>query len=191
MRTPDINWQSNAKTADSSGVRMFNSRGCMTTKPMLPGTGMSAKELAFRRDGVIKNEGVYHTKTDEDRFRLMVTIMRNDFFDLVKKLETKRTVFLNSRQMMADLRICPIRTVVLQTLKLLQWLGAFIRLLTANKELLDLIDAVVIFGCPAKGKRSLIYWSKCSEITNRQKKLKYRRAPSTANDYHKSVQLSL
>jgi len=177
MRTPDINWQSLLKRLIAVAFGWFNSRGCHDDEAMLPGTGMSAKELAFKaRLEFIKNESRYHTKSDEDRFRLMVTIMRNDFFDLVKRLETKRTVFLNSTTDDGGLENMPDPNSGFANTEAASVARSLYPLAEADQELLDLIDAVAIFGCRKREEIADLLGVSAQEITNRQKKLKYRRA---------------
>ena len=187
-KTGDVNWKSLLTRLTAVAFGWFNNRGCRDDEAVLPGTGMSAKDLAFKaRLEFIKNESKYQTKSDEDRFRIMVTIMRNDFFDLVKRLETKRTVFLDSAADGRGFENLPDPNSGFATAEAASVARSLYPLAEGERELIDLIDAVAIFGCRKREEIADLLAVSPQEITNRQKKLKYRRARRQRTISAKSV----
>lgn len=173
-------WKSLLKRLTAVAFGWFKDRGCSNYESVLPGTGMSAIDLAFNaRLELIKNQSKYHLTSDDDRFRLMVTIMRNDFCDLVKRLETKRTVFLGATSDCdgrGELENLADPNSGFASAEAALAARSLYPLAEGEQELIDLIDAVAIFGHRKREDISDLLGVSPEEVTKRQKKLKYRRA---------------
>src|SRR6267154_192998 len=96
MNSPDLESLISRLTGVALG--WFGQRNCRGEDAVLPGTGISAPDLAYNAVlEFLKNEHKYRVKSDKDRFRLMVTIMKRDFIDLVRPgCEHSRTVILDA-----------------------------------------------------------------------------------------------
>lgn len=100
MNTPrDINWDSLFERLTACALRWFRDEFCRDEEAVLPGTAGSAVELAHNAAlEFFKGEKVkWRPKTpDEDPFPLIVRVMRNDFLDLIKRSEYRRTVIMDA-----------------------------------------------------------------------------------------------
>ena len=110
-------WESLIKRLTAVAFGWFYDRRCSDDESVLPGTGVSARDLAYNAIlEFLKNEGQYNPTSDEDRFRLIYTIMKRDFIDLVRKdgLMTERSFWTQRSMLMVEmnLRIYPIRETI-------------------------------------------------------------------------------
>ncbi len=74
--------------------RLFRGRGCSDVDSMLPGTGMSARDLAAGTFLNLLEKGML--RPDEDMFPLAYRMMKRDFLDLIKSAGYKRTLIIDS-----------------------------------------------------------------------------------------------
>lgn len=84
------------KPLTAVAAKLFAQRRILDPDDMLPATGKSARDLAFDVCGKFYETGMgFRPKSPEtyqrDLFSFLKTALRNDFFDLVKKLEYKNT----------------------------------------------------------------------------------------------------
>ena len=96
--TPSPDWESLLKRLTAVAFGWFYDRRCSDDESVLPGTGVSARDLVYNAYlELLKNEGEYKPKSDEDSFRVIYTVMRRDFIDLVRKGRSHdRTVILDA-----------------------------------------------------------------------------------------------
>jgi hypothetical protein len=177
--SPD--WESLLKRLTAVALGLFGDRQCRGDEAVLPGTGVSAKDLVY---GAIleflKKEAEYRVKSDEDRFRLIVTIMKRDFFDLVKpRREHSRTVILDAEHdggLSAKLANQQDSQEIFELAEARSEAKRFYHLAQGEKELVDLIDAAAEFGHLKKEDVAHLLGVTSNQLTNMQKKLRYRRA---------------
>lgn len=179
MNSPD--WESLLKRLTAVALGWFGQRNCHGEEAVLPGTGTSAQDLAYNALlEFLKNQHRYRVKSDEDRFRLTVTIMKRDFFDMVKpRREYSRTVILDAAydgglsQRLAeeeDTRNVSAAADVASEAK------RFYHLAEGEQLLIDFIDAAAEFGHLKREEIADLIGVTPGELTNMQKKLRYRQA---------------
>ncbi|SRR5216683_271563 len=189
-KPPD--WESLLKKLTAVSLGLFGDRQCRDDEAVLPGTGASAKELVY---GAIleflKKEAEYRVKSDEDRFRLIVTIMKRDFFDLVKpRREHSRTVILDEEHdggLSAKLAHQQDSKKVFEVAEARSEAKRLYHLAQGEKELIDLIDAAAEFGHLKKEDIASLSGVTSNELTNMQKKLKYRRAHPHRHEVNRTL----
>jgi hypothetical protein len=177
--SPD--WESLLKRLTAVALGLFGDRQCRGDEAVLPGTGVSAKDLVY---GAIleflKKEPQYRVKSDEDRFRLIVTIMKRDFFDLVKpRREHSRTVILDEEHdggLSRKLANQQDSKEVFASADAASEAKKLYHLAEGEKELIDLIDAAAEFGHLKKEDIAYLLGVTPDQLTNMQKKLRYRSA---------------
>lgn len=173
------NWESLLVRLTAVAIGWFGNEHCRDQEAVLPGTGMSAVELAHEATVVfIKKQDQYRVKSDEDRFRIIKTIMRHDFLDLVKDGRAyKRTVILDSTQENdpSPLENLPDPNDGFVSAEAASVARSLYPLTNGEQELKDLIDAVAILGLYKKKDIADFLGKSSTEVTNMQKKLKYRR----------------
>jgi hypothetical protein len=77
--------------------RLFKDKGCFGVDSMLPGTGMSAQDLAAKTILNIIEGGYWNPESSGvDMFPLAYRIMKRDFLDLIKRTEYKQTEITES-----------------------------------------------------------------------------------------------
>lgn len=178
-QSPEVNWESLLKRLTAVAFGWFGNRGCSDDESVLPGTGMSAKELVYSATlEFIKKEGEYRPKSDEDRFRLILTIMKRDFIDIVRRLGKHKTITLDAvrddgRNEFENL---PDPNDGFASAEAASVARSLYPLTQGEQELKDVIDAVAVFGCRKREDIADLLSTSPEEITKRQKKLKYRRA---------------
>jgi DNA-directed RNA polymerase specialized sigma24 family protein len=92
-----IDWLSLNRRLLACALRWFKERGCSGPDSMLPGTGMSAKDLAADTImELVKRDQGHTTSSSEDPFPFALKMMKNDFYDLVKSAEFKRTLIVET-----------------------------------------------------------------------------------------------
>lgn len=179
MNSPD--WESLISRLMAVALGWFGQRNCRGEETVLPGTGTSAQDLAYNALlEFLKNQHKYRVKSDEDRFRLSVTIMKRDFFDMVKAgCEHSRTVILDAEhdgglsERLAgeeDMRSVSAAADVASEAK------RFYHLAEGEQPLIDFIDAAAEFGHLKREEIADLIGVTPSELTNMQKKLRYRQA---------------
>jgi hypothetical protein len=179
MKPPD--WHSLLKRLTAVALGLFGDRNCRDEEAVLPGTGTSAKDLAY---GAIleflKKESEYRLRSEEDRFKLIVTIMKRDFFDLVKpRREHNRTVILDDEHddgLSQKLANEQDSKDVFSAAEAASEAKRFYHLAEGEQELIDLIDAAAAFGHLKKEDLASLLGVTSNQLTNMQKKLRYRRA---------------
>lgn len=180
-QSPEVNWESLLKRLTAVAFGWFGDRGCGNDESVLPGTGMSAKELAYSATlEFLKKESEYRPKSDDERFRLILTIMKRDFIDLVKKgREFQRTVILDATKDgdgRSEFENLPAPDDGFASAEAALVAYTLYPLTDGEQELIDLIDAVTRCGCRKKEEIADLLSTSPEEVTRRQKKLKYRRA---------------
>jgi DNA-directed RNA polymerase specialized sigma24 family protein len=180
-QSPEINWESLLKRLTAVAFGWFGDRGCGNDESVLPGTGMSAKELAYSGTlEFIKKAGEYRPESDEDRFRLILRIMKRDFIDLVRQgREFRRTVILDASgdgDGRGEFENLPDPNDSFASAEAASVARSLYPLTDGEQELVDLIDAVARCGCRKREEIADLLSTSPGEITKRQKKLKYRRA---------------
>lgn len=178
-RSPD--WESLLKRLTAVAFGWFADRRCNDDESVLPGTGVSAKDLVYSATlEFIKKEGQYRVKSDEDRFRVIYTIMWRDFLDLVRKgREHDRTVILDAAidsDGRSQFEKLPDSADNFASAEAASVARSLYPLTDGEQELKDLIDAVAIFDCRERDEQANLLGVTLKEITNMKKKLQYRRA---------------
>ncbi len=177
--SPD--WESLLKRLTAVAFGWFADRGCTDDESVLPGTGVSAKDLVYSATlEFLKKEGQYRVKSDEDRFRVIYTIMWRDFVDLVRKgREHYRTVILDAA-LDADggsqFENLPDSKDSFASAEAASVARSLYPLTDGEQGLKDLIDAVAILDRREREDQAYLLDVTPEEITNMKKKLKYRRA---------------
>jgi hypothetical protein len=179
MKPPD--WESLLKRLTAVALGLFCDRNCRDEEAVLPGTGASAKDLVY---GAIleflKKEAEYRVKSDEDRFRLILTIMKRDFFDLVKpRREHSRTLILDEEHdggLSRRLANKQDSEEIFAAVDAASEAKKLYHLAEGERELIDLIDAAAEIGQRKKEDIAYVLGVTSNQLTNMQKKLKYRRA---------------
>jgi len=179
MNPPE--WESLIRRLTAVALGWFGQRNCRGDEAVLPGTGASAQDLAYNALlEFLKNQHRYHVKSDEDRFRLIVTIMKRDFFDMVRpRREHSRTVILDAEhdgglsERLAeekDMRDVSAAVDVASEAKRLYPLAE------GEQPLIDFIDAAAEFGHLKREEIADLIGVTPGELTNMGKKLRYRQA---------------
>ena len=179
--TTPLDWESLLKRLTAVALGLFGDRQCRDDEAVLPGTGVSAKDLVYGAVvEFLKKQATYQIRSDEDRFRLIVTILKRDFWDLVKRgREHSRTVILDNEHdggLSAKLANKEDPGNVFGRVEAQSEAKRFYHLAEGEKELIDLIDAAAEFGHLKKEDLASLIGVSAHELTNMQKKLKYRRA---------------
>src|ERR1043165_3912320 len=178
-RSPD--WESLIKRLTAVAFGWFYDRRCSDDESVLPGTGMSARDLAYNAIlELLKNEGQYNPKSDEDRFRLIYTIMWRDFIDLVRKGRAHdRTVILDAAvdaEGRSELENLPDTRDDFVSAEAASVARSLYPLTDGDPQLKNLIDAVAMFDRSDRDEQADMLGVTATEITNMKKRLKYRRA---------------
>jgi len=179
--TTPPDWESLLKRLTAVALSLFGDRKCRDDEAVLPGTGLSAKDLVYGAVvEFLKKQANYRIKSDEDRFGLIVTILKRDFLDLVKRgREHSRTVILDSEhdgELSAKLANKEDPENVLERVEAQSEAKLLYHLAEGEKQLIDFIDAAAEFGHLKKEELASLIGVNVHELTNMQKKLKYRRA---------------
>jgi len=177
MKQPD--WESLLRRLTVVALGWFSQRNCRGEDAVLPGTGSTAKDLAYSAAlEFLKNEDRYRVKSDDDRYRLIVTIMKRDFFDLVKKgREHSRTVILDAeddRDQYKRLSEQDDTRDVSAAIEKASEAKRYYHLAEGEQTLIDFIDAAADFGHLPRKELAELVGVTPSELTNMQKKLRYR-----------------
>lgn len=178
-RAPD--WESLIKRLTAVAFGWFYDRRCSDDESVLPGTGMSARDLAYNAIlELLKNEGQYNPKSDEDRFRLIYTIMWRDFIDLVRKGRAHDRTVIQDAAIDADGRSefenLPATADDFASTEAASVARSLYPLTDGDTQLKNLIDAVAMFDCLDRDAQADMLGVTPAEITNMKKRLKYRRA---------------
>ncbi len=179
--TPSPDWESLLKRLTAVAFGWFYDRRCSDDESVLPGTGVSARDLVYNAYlEFLKNEGEYKPKSDEDRFRVIYTIMRRDFIDLVRKGRSHdRTVILDAAvdaEGRSEFENLPDSRDDFASAEAASVARSLYPLTDGEEELKNLIDAVAMFDCRDRDEQADMLGVTPAEITNMKKKLKYRRA---------------
>lgn len=179
---PPINWGSLLKRLTAIAADWFQSERCFGTgeEAILRGTGNSAKDLAQEAaKEFCLNASKYRPKNEEECFALCFRIMRRDFLDLVKRYEYRKTddiEKLNNGD--GELKFPSVPSNNGDYVNADAALVAHELYVAADgkQELIDLIDAVTIFGCQDKNEIAELLGISPTEVKNRRRRLKYARA---------------
>jgi len=69
LQSPEVNWQSLLKRLTAVAITWLSGQPGWNDDSVLPGTGMSAKDLAYAAVlEFLKNEEKYHPRSDQERF---------------------------------------------------------------------------------------------------------------------------
>jgi hypothetical protein len=177
MKQPD--WESLLKRLTAVALRWFGDRNCRGEDAVLPGTGCTAKDLAYSAAlEFLRNEGKYRVKSDDDRYRLIVTIMRRDFLDMVKpRREHSRTVILDGeddRVQFESLSEQQDTRDVSAAVEASSEAKRYYHLAEGEQPLIDFIDGAAEFGNLPRKELAELVGVTPNELTNMQKKLRYR-----------------
>jgi hypothetical protein len=189
MKPPD--WESLLRRLTAVALGWFGDRNCRGEDAVLPGTGSTAKDLAYSALlEFLRNEGKYRVKSDDDRYRLIVTIMKRDFFDLVKpRREHSRTVILDAqddREGYEKLSAQQDTRDVAAAIETASEANRYYHLAEGEQPLIDFIDAAADFGhLPRKELAELVRVTP-DELTNMKKKLRYRSSRPHSHDRAKA-----
>jgi DNA-directed RNA polymerase specialized sigma24 family protein len=121
-------------------LNWFKQRGCYYDDSVLPGTATSAQDLAQKAMlEVVKDESIWPPgASEDDLLKILITIMKRDFLDLVKSSPYKTYAGLQDRlDTPSDGYISANASILARQLY---------RIVGDSRELRDLIDAVLIFG---------------------------------------------
>lgn len=179
--TPSPDWESLLKRLTAVAFGWFSDRGCGDDESVLPGTGVSARDLVYSAYlEFLKNEDEYKPKSDGDRFRVIYTIMRRDFIDLVRKGRSHhRTVILDAAidaEGQSEFENLPSTGDDFASAEAASVARSLYPLTDGDPQLKNLIDAVAMFDCRDRDEQADMLGVTPAEITNMKKKLKYRRA---------------
>lgn len=158
--------------------RLFKDKGCTNVDSMLPGTGMSARDLAASTIANLITSGRWRqVSPGGDLFPLAFRMMRNDFLDLIKKEEYKRTVITDSidgchhRQ---DLENLPGSSDGLESAKAAVLVNSLERLLGHDKMLKAYLEAWLVKGLESRADIAFALGISEQEVTNVRRKLTYK-----------------
>lgn len=76
--------------------RLFKEKGCSGADSMLPGTGMSAVDLASKTLLNLMEEGYWTPENDEVPLALAYRMMERDFLDIIRRRDYKLTEITDS-----------------------------------------------------------------------------------------------
>jgi hypothetical protein len=165
----------------STALKWFKQEKCNEDESVMPGTGQSAKDLAYGALlHMLNNDPEWRPKKpDEDPFPLLVTVMRHDFLDLVKKSEYKRTAVMSpysdeeTPEALDQLPDLKDSYVSAEAALLAQDLYPLVE---GDQDLKDYIDAVLLLGIFKPEDVAEALGISDQERRNRQRKLKIRLA---------------
>jgi hypothetical protein len=185
MKPPD--WESLLRRLTAVALGWFGQRNCRGEGSVLPGTGKSPPDLAY--DALVaflKNQQAYRVKSDDDLFRLIVTIMKRDFFDLVKpRREYDRIVILDAGHddgLSERLANEEDTSDVSAAADAASAAKRFYHLAEGEQPLIDFIDAAAEFGHLPRNEIAELVRVTESELTNMKKKLRYRQSRPHGHD---------
>lgn len=93
----EVDWAALYQRLLACAARWFKGRGCQNVDAALPGTAVSARDLASKAIlNVLKGAERHPALLDEDPFPYALRAMQNDFFDLLKREEFKRAATIVS-----------------------------------------------------------------------------------------------
>lgn len=190
-RFAGINWERLLKRLTACAASWFLKEGCRHADDILPATGMSAEDLArsavleFIRGGI-----KWDQSTDEEGlYRVVLTAMKRDFLDLVKKGRAyKRTDVLDTYKNEDAPQDQHKKAPVLENLPdpcndgFYSLEAAVIArqvypLIGNNAELKELVDAVLYCGETKREDRAELLGITPQQVTDGQRKLRLRLAP--------------
>jgi hypothetical protein len=189
MKPPD--WESLLKRLTVVALGWFGDRNCRGEDAVLPGTGSTAKDLAYSAAlEFLKNAGKYRVKSDDDRYRLIVTIMKRDFLDMVKpRREHSRTVILDAeddRDKYESLSEQQDTQDVSAAVETSSEAKRYYHLAEGEQPLIDFIDGAAEFGHLPRKELAELVGVTPNELTNMQKKLRYRSSRLHNRDHAKA-----
>lgn len=166
----------------------FSQEGCLGAESVLPGTGQSAKDLAFNTltkfiMGEIKWQPDSEESANKEAYALLKTVMRHDFIDLVKSgREYKRTEVRDLRRE-SEKGEPTLEDLADDSLNIFYSLGAAVverqvyPLLEDAPELKEYIQAILYGNCSKREDIAAYLGITPQEVTNRHKKLQKRLEP--------------
>lgn len=182
MNTPrDIDWDSLFERLTACALRWFRDEFCFDEEAVLPGTAGSAVELAYNAAlEFFKGEKVkWRPKTpDEDPFPLIVRVMRNDFLDLIKRSEYRRTVIMDAEAAgdgAAALERLGDESDGFHSAEAASLARALYPLVKGDQELKDYIDAVCILGLRKREEIADVLGIEPRKVTDIQRRLEDKR----------------
>jgi hypothetical protein len=189
-RSPCIEWGSLLGRLTTVAIKLFKQHGCSNAELILPGTGVSPEDLAV--DATVEffqGETVKWCPKDpyEDPFPLVVTVMRNNFIDLLRSADHQKIKLIEDTldenwkcrlenvstldQGLSDLLNRPTIGFTEVEAKILA--EYFYPFAEGNQDLIDIIEAVVFFKCRKRREIADLLDISPQEVTDRWEKLRY------------------
>lgn len=189
-RSPCIEWESLLGRLTTAAIKLFKQFGCSNAELVLPGTGVSPEDLAV--DATVEffqGEKVKWCPKNpyEDPFPLVVTVMRNNFIDLLRSADHQKIKLMGDTlgvdgkstlenipaldQGLSDLLNRPTIGFTEVEAKILA--EYFYPFAESNQDLIDIIDAVVFFKCRKRREIADLLDISPQEVTDRWEKLRY------------------
>lgn len=92
VKSGDIDWVSLNRRLLPCALRLFKGKGCREPDSVLPGTGMSANDLASNTLlKLMKSDEWRSNSPNGDPFPFAYTVMRRDFLDLIRSGAARTT----------------------------------------------------------------------------------------------------
>lgn len=162
------------KKLTACAVKMFIKIKCYSPNGVLPGVAKSPQDLAQDSLMTFFNEDKWRPKTsDEDPFPYILTIMRNDFMDVLKSSAYKKTSSQEEYDQLrrfakASVLSAKINDVDKKILK--EQLYKFV---SDQKDLKDYLDAVFELRLDKREDIAEVLGLEANEVTNLSRRLVY------------------
>lgn len=179
---PEINWNSLQRRLLAVAIVLFRKEECFGEESVLDGLGLSPPDLVCQAQlEFFRKQNEYRLKTEEDCFRLIVTIMKNDFIDAVKNHSHQKTVISDdaTKESNQTLEEIPASNDGFSEIEAEILAQSFYAYAEDDQELRDVIDAAAMLAVEKKDgiKRDDIAHLleiTPAEVTRRVEILKYR-----------------
>jgi len=159
-------------------VRWFAKEGCSDEDVALPGTAVSARDLASRAIlNLLKGAKTHPNLLSEDPFPYALTTMRNDFYDLVKRKEYKRAsriISIDDDQNRRDLENIPGPDNGLAAAEAATLVNSVERLVGHDKMLKAYLEALVVKGVESRADIAEMLGMSVREVTDIHRRLVYK-----------------
>jgi hypothetical protein len=155
--------------------RLFRGMGCSDVDSMLPGTGMSAKDLAAGTLLNLLEKGMM--LPDEDMFPLAYRIMKCDFLDLIKSPDYKQTQIIDSidgEHGQQGIENIPSPNNGMEPAEAALLTNSLQRLLGSDEMLKAYLDVLLIKGLESRADQAEALGVSEQEVTNLRRRLAYK-----------------
>lgn len=173
-----IDWLSLYERLLACALRLFKDKGCTNVDAMLPGTGMSAKDLAASTiSNLLTSRQWQQSSLGGDLFPFAFRMMHNDFLDLITREEYKRTVITDSidgdhnRQYLENL---PSSSDGLEAANATVLVNSIERLLGHDKMLKAYLEVLLVKGLEGRADIAYALGISEKEVTNIKRRLTYK-----------------